>query len=91
VTLAAIDGLVVVALAVVAALAVGVVVLGRAQRGGHSGFLEWNPEEGTAWRHDQESVDVEEMLELHNAERRRRGLDPMTMAEYVEQVRRGEG
>ncbi|MCW3064677.1 MAG: hypothetical protein JWN32_1849 [Solirubrobacterales bacterium] len=87
--LAAVDGLVLVAVAVVAALVLGVIVLGRSQRGGHSGFLEWDPVARTAWRHDQESVDVEEMLALHNGERRRRGLDALTMEEYLEQVRRG--
>jgi hypothetical protein len=41
------------------------------------------------WRADQDDVDAEEMLRLHNADRVERGLRPRTMAEFTEGVRRG--
>jgi hypothetical protein len=43
------------------------------------------------WRADQDLVDAEEMLRLHNADRVERGLRPRTMAEFTEGVRRDPG
>ena len=75
-----------------AAIAIGLlaflVVIGRRGAGRNEGFLEWDPVARTAWRHDQESVDTAEMLNLHNADRVRRGLEPVTLDEYIEAVRR---
>jgi hypothetical protein len=73
---------------VVALVAAALVALGVSQHGRHSAFLEWDPEERTAWLGDQESVDLVEMLELHNDARRRRGLEPATIDEFRDQVRR---
>jgi hypothetical protein len=74
---------------VVAVLLLALVVLGLRQRGSTRGYLEWDPVARTAWRQDQESVDMAEMLALHNAARARDGLPPQTLAEYAEAVRRG--
>jgi hypothetical protein len=75
---------------VVVVLVLGALVaLGTMQGGGSSGYLEWDPEERVAWLGDQEDADLVEMLELHNADRRKRGLDPVTLDDFRDQVRRG--
>ena len=67
----------------------GLIALGTMQGGRTSGYLEWDPEERVAWLGDQDDADLVEMLALHNADRRKRGLDPVTLDEFREQVRRG--
>lgn len=51
-------------------------------------FLEWDPVQRTAWREELDDADVFHMLDLHNQTRARQGLDPQTMDEYREDMRR---
>lgn len=87
-TVLAVDGLVVVGAVTALVLLAFLVVVGIQQRGSNDAFLEWDPVRRTEWQYDQESVDMEEMLALHNAERARRGERALTLAEYAEVVRR---
>lgn len=64
------------------------VALGTMQGSRHSGYLEWDPEERTEWLGHQEDADLGQMLELHNADRRKRGLEPLTIDDFRDQVRR---
>lgn len=73
---------------VVGALAAFVVIAGLRNRGTHDRILEWDPVGRVAWRWEQEAHDLTQMLELHNADRVRRGLEPITLNEYREEVRR---
>jgi hypothetical protein len=69
-------------------LLLGLVVLALREGSPSQEFLEWDPVTRTAWRGEQDAIDVEEMLALHNARRTRDGLRPLTLAEYTEAVRR---
>jgi hypothetical protein len=65
------------------------VVLGLRAGAKGRGYLDWDPNEELERRAQQEDVDIEEMLHLHNSRRMQQGLDPVTLAEYTEAVRRG--
>ncbi|WP_354698841.1 hypothetical protein DSM112329_04539 [Paraconexibacter sp. AEG42_29] len=70
---------------IVVLTAIGIV---RARGNKNSTFLEWDPIDRTAWRREVDDADVVHMLAEHNQRRAERGLDPQTMEEYVEQLRR---
>ena len=73
---------------VVVLIAAVLIALGMNQPGQSSAFLEWDPQERAEWAGEQESDDLVAMLELHNDMLRRRGLEPVTIDELRDQVRR---
>lgn len=76
----------------VAAFALLMVFLMWANPGTNSGFLEWDPEAHAVWRGDVERDDLVRLLEERNAERAARGLEPQSLDEMAEELRRrGEG
>lgn len=62
--------------------------LAWANPGTNSGFLEWDPEATSAWRGEVERADLEDVLARRNVERAARGLEPQSMEQYAEELRR---
>lgn len=60
----------------------------RARGNKNSTFLQWDPVERAEWRREVDEADVHAMLALTNERRVERGEEPLTMAEYEEQMRR---
>lgn len=62
-----------------------------ANPGTNSGFLEWDAEAQATWRGELERADVEMMLRHHNEDRATRGLEPVSLEEFREELRRQAG
>lgn len=71
--------------AILAMTAVGIL---RARGDRNRTFLEWDPVDRAAWRREVDEADVHHMLAELNARRAARGEATLSMAEYVEQLRR---
>jgi uncharacterized protein YkwD len=87
----AVAPLVVVSAGVVTLITIGLVFIGWRYGGPNARYLEWDPVAEEQGRRAQDSVDLAEMLALHNAARVRNGLEPVTLDEYAEAVHRPPG